>query len=71
MKNAIRKCDSAGYRPGAVLHGGEIVAQGTLRILYSEHSLTDILVKAVRKIEFQLNVNPIMPGKAIALRGHV
>jgi len=70
-EDAIRSADYVlDIGPGAGVHGGEIVAQGTPQdIMNSEHSLTGQYLSGRRKIEIPTKREPYHAGKAIALRG--
>ncbi|WP_339776630.1 excinuclease ABC subunit UvrA [uncultured Methylophaga sp.] len=70
-EDAIRSADYVlDIGPGAGVHGGEIVAQGTPEdIMKSEHSLTGQYLSGRRKIEIPAKRETAHAGKSIGLRG--
>lgn len=70
-EDAIRSADYVlDIGPGAGVHGGEIVAQGTPEdIMKSEHSLTGQYLSGRRKIEIPVKRETAHAGKSIGLRG--
>lgn len=70
-EEAIRAADYIiDIGPGAGVHGGEIVAQGTVNdIIKSERSLTGQYLSGKRKIELPHKREPFHTGKVIGLRG--
>ncbi|MCX4188141.1 excinuclease ABC subunit UvrA [Methylophaga sp. OBS4] len=70
-EEAIRSADYVlDIGPGAGVHGGEIVAQGTPEdIMQSEQSLTGQYLSGRRKIEVPAKREPFHTGQVIALRG--
>ncbi len=70
-EDAIRSADYVlDIGPGAGVHGGEIVAQGSPDIIMkSEQSLTGQYLSGKRKIEVPLARVPFHPGQMISIRG--
>ncbi|AFI83448.1 excinuclease ABC subunit UvrA [Methylophaga nitratireducenticrescens] len=70
-EDAIRSADYVlDIGPGAGVHGGAIVAQGTPEdIMKSEHSLTGQYLSGRRKIEIPAKRETAHAGKSIGLRG--
>lgn len=70
-EDAIRSADYVlDIGPGAGVHGGDIVAQGTPEeIMKSEHSLTGQYLSGRRKIEIPAKREAAHAGKSIGLRG--
>jgi excinuclease ABC subunit A len=70
-EDAIRSADYVlDIGPGAGVHGGEIVAQGTPEdIMQSEQSLTGQYLSGRKKIEVPAKREPFHTGQVIALRG--
>ena len=70
-EDAIRSADYVlDIGPGAGVHGGENVAQGTPEdIMKSEHSLTGQYLSGRRKIEIPAKRETAHAGKSIGLRG--
>ncbi|WP_439502958.1 excinuclease ABC subunit UvrA [Methylophaga sp.] len=70
-EDAIRSADYVlDIGPGAGVHGGEIVVQGTPEdIMKSEHSLTGQYLSGRRKIEIPAKRETAHAGKSIGLRG--
>ncbi|MDF1588673.1 MAG: excinuclease ABC subunit UvrA [Gammaproteobacteria bacterium] len=70
-EDAIRAADYVlDIGPGAGVHGGQIVAQGTPEdIMKSEQSLTGQYLSGKRKIEVPATRHPYPAGRSIGLRG--
>lgn len=70
-EDAIRSADYVlDIGPGAGVHGGDIVAQGTPEeIMKSEHSLTGKYLSGRRKIDIPAKREAAHAGKSIGLRG--
>ncbi|MFA5940795.1 MAG: excinuclease ABC subunit UvrA [Sinimarinibacterium sp.] len=70
-EDAIRHADHVvDIGPGAGVHGGEIVAQGTpAEILRSPASITGRYLSGRSRIEIPDLRTPVQPGKAITIRG--
>jgi excinuclease ABC subunit A len=70
-EDAIRSADYVlDIGPGAGVHGGEIVAQGTPEeIMKSERSLTGKYLSGKRKIEIPTERIPFHTGRMISVRG--
>ncbi len=70
-EEAIRAADHIiDIGPGAGVHGGEIVAQGTLKdILRSKESLTGAYLSGRRRIEIPARRTPVDPAKSLVLYG--
>jgi len=70
-EDAIRSADYVlDIGPGAGVHGGEIVAQGTPEeIMRSERSLTGKYLSGKRKIEIPTERVPFHTGRMISVRG--
>ncbi len=70
-EDAIRAADYVlDIGPGAGVHGGEIVARGTLKdIMDSEQSLTGQYLSGNKKIELPTQREPFHVGRVIGIRG--
>tara|TARA_R110002049_G_scaffold15822_5_gene64216 strand:+ start:58764 stop:61589 length:2826 start_codon:yes stop_codon:yes gene_type:complete len=70
-EEAIRAADYVvDIGPGAGIHGGEIVAQGTPQQVYeNKHSLTGQYLSGKRKIEIPAERTPVNPEKMLHIRG--
>jgi excinuclease ABC subunit A len=70
-EDAIRNADHIiDIGPGAGIHGGQVVASGTLKdILDSEHSLTGAYLSGARKIEIPAQRTPRNPQQQLVLTG--
>jgi excinuclease ABC subunit A len=70
-EEAIRAADYVvDIGPGAGIHGGEIVAQGTPQQVYdNENSLTGQYLSGKKKIEIPTTRTPVNPEKMLSIRG--